>query len=46
MCKISAAVYPRPDAAAAYEKKYRLYLRAIACLDGLWPDMQDFIEGK
>lgn len=46
MCKISAAVHPRPDAAAVYEKKYRLYLRAIACLDGLWPDMQDFIEGK
>lgn len=46
MCAVSAAVYPRPEAVAAYEKKYRLYLRAIECLNGLWPDMQDLIEGK
>ncbi len=46
MCAVSAAVYPRPDAVAAYDKKYRLYLRSITCLNGLWPDMQDLIEGK
>lgn len=46
MCAVAAPVYPRPDAVAAYEKKYRLYLRAITCLDGLWPDMQNLIEGK
>lgn len=46
MCAASAAVYPRPDAVAAYEKKYRLYLRSIDCLNDLWPEMQDLIEGR
>lgn len=46
ICAVSAAVHPRPDAVAGYDKKYRLYLRAIECLNGLWPDMQKLIEGK
>lgn len=46
MCTISDTVYPRPDAVAAYEKKYQLYLRAITCLNDFWPAMQDLIEGK
>ena len=46
MCRLAPAVYPDPQAGAAYEKKYTLYCRAIQCLDGLWPAMQDFLEGK
>lgn len=46
MCAVSSAVYPRPEAVATYEKKYALYLRAIACLNDFWPAMQDLIERK
>ena len=41
---VAPAVLPDPEAHAAYEKKYALYLRAIECLNGLWPEMQEFIE--
>ncbi len=46
MCAVSSAVCPRPEAVAVYNKKYALYCRAIECLNGLWPDMQELIEGK
>lgn len=46
MCHVMETVYPDPDAVEKYRKKYALYLRAIDCLNGLWPDLQDFIEGK
>ena len=42
----SPAVYPRPEAAAAYEKKYALYRKAIECLNDLWPAMQELVEGE
>ena len=44
MSAVAPAVYPRPEAAAAYEKKYALYRKAIDCLNELWPAMQEFIE--
>ena len=44
MSAVAPAVYPREDAAAAYEKKYSLYKKAIECLNDLWPEMQEFIE--
>lgn len=44
MCAIAPAVLPDPDKKAIYEKKYALYCKAIACLDGLWDDMQQLIE--
>ena len=46
MCRLSAPVMPRPEAAAAYDKKYALYRKAIDCLDIFWPDLQDFIDGR
>ena len=44
MCRVSRRYLPDPDAGAVYEKKYRLYLRTIECLDGLWTGMQELIE--
>lgn len=46
MCPVGAVVSPNPEDAATYDKKYRLYLKTIDCLDALWPDMQAFIERK
>ena len=47
MTTVTARVCPNPEATAAYEKKYQLYRSAIRCLNGFWPEMQDFItEGK
>ena len=46
MSSFSNPVYPNPEKVAVYEKKYRLYRKAIECLDGLWPQMQDLIDGK
>ncbi len=37
---------PDPARHAVYERKYALYLKAIACLDGLWDDMQALVEGE
>ncbi len=44
MCAVSPAVLPDPGKAKIYEKKYRLYQKTIACLDGLWEDTQALIE--
>ena len=37
-------VHPRPEAAAAYDKQYALYTKAIEALNGFWPAMQDYID--
>lgn len=44
MCEVSEPVFPRPEAAAIYEKKYALYQKTIQCLDGVWDEMQALIE--
>ena len=44
MCRTGTVVYPDAEAAAAYDKKYALYRRAIESLDGLWSDMQALME--
>lgn len=46
MCSVSPAVQPRKEFAGIYSEKYSLYLKAIACLDGLWDDMQALIERR
>ena len=46
MSSFSEPVYPNPEKVAVYEKKYQLYRKAVECLDGLWPQMQDLIDGK
>ncbi|MDD5939025.1 MAG: carbohydrate kinase [Clostridiales bacterium] len=44
MCALAPAVEPDPPAREAYDKKYALYCRTIHCLDGLWPEMQDYLD--
>ena len=44
MVKIGARVEPDPTKKEVYDKKYALYQKTISCLDGLWDDMQKFIE--
>ena len=39
MCPLGQRVYPNPQAHAAYERRYRLYKRAIECLDPLWDEV-------
>ncbi len=46
MSAAAAPVYPRPEAAADYDRKYALYKKAIEVLDDFWPAMQDYIDGK
>lgn len=46
MCHISPPIYPRETYKALYEKKYALYKRVIECLDPIWGEMQNLIEGK
>ena len=45
MCPKGERVLPNAQNAAHYAKRYALYKKAIACLDGLWEDMQIAIEG-
>ena len=45
MTKVKEAVQPDPARFEIYDKKYHLYLRAIECLDGLWDEMQQMLEG-
>lgn len=46
MCHLSEPVLPNGAAAKAYDEKYQLYLKTITCLDGLWPDLQAYIERR
>ncbi len=45
MCPVSGRVEPNRDHFPAYQARFRLYQRAVACLDGLWDEMQEVIEG-
>ena len=45
MASFSPTIYPDAKRADIYDKKYRLYVRAIECLDSLWDDMQKLIDG-
>ena len=46
MASFSATIYPNMERSDIYDRKYRLYVRAIECLDGLWDDMQKVIDGR
>lgn len=45
MCLLGARVLPNAENSRYYEARYGLYKKAVACLDGLWDDMQKVIEG-
>ena len=45
MTVISGRYEPNPAVTDIYDKKYALYKKTIDCLDGVWDDMQAFIEG-
>ena len=45
MCPIGRRVTPNMEAHRAYDRRYRMYLRVIECLDPLWDDLQRCIEG-
>ena len=44
MSSIKSTYHPRPAAATAYRRKYELYLKVIAGLDGVWSSMQELID--
>lgn len=44
MCKISKRVNPEWDKVGIYREKYRLYLKTIQCLDGVWDNIQYYME--
>lgn len=46
MCPLGTRVEPNPATQIHYERRYRLYKRAVECLDGLWDEMQACIEEK
>ena len=35
---------PNPAVTGVYDRKYRLYVRTLEQLDGLWDEMQALIE--
>ena len=45
MCPLGARVLPNAENSRYYGARYGLYKKAVACLDGLWDDMQKVIEG-
>jgi L-xylulokinase len=44
MCVISEAIFPRPEYADAYMRKYGIYMRVIEALDPIWPEIQDLMD--
>ena len=46
MAKFSPTIQPDQRRADVYDRKYRLYVRAIECLDGLWDEMQELVDWK
>lgn len=46
MCRVCARLEPDPAVRTLYDRKYALYRNAISALDGLWPQMQEMIEGE
>ena len=44
MTVISKPYLPNPDVTGIYDEKYGLYVKTIACLDGLWDDMQKVVD--
>jgi L-xylulokinase len=44
MCTLKPAVRPNPANTDIYNQKYQLYLDVIAGLDGVWDEMQKFIN--
>ncbi|MDO5703160.1 MAG: FGGY-family carbohydrate kinase [Lachnospiraceae bacterium] len=46
MTVISGRYEPDPEAAKAYDSKYALYVKVIEGLDGVWDDMQKYIEKR
>ena len=44
MSTINTAVEPNREYADLYDRKYALYLKTIQCLDGLWDEMQAYIQ--
>ena len=46
MSPVSRAVEPRSEFAGIYDRKYGLYLDAIACLDSIWDNVQKLVEAR
>ena len=46
MSSISSTVEPNISLKSIYDKKYALYQKTIACLDPLWPAMQDLMSAN
>ena len=44
MVGVGRTFVPHGGAGAAYDRKYRLYRRAIECLDGLWGELAELTE--
>ena len=46
MTSVARRYEPDPAWIETYNRKYRLYVRTLEQLDGLWDEMQAVIEGK
>ena len=44
MSRVSARYLPNASRHASYEKKYALYQEAVRALEGVWPQIQAYIE--
>jgi len=45
MCPAGERVLPDMKAHAAYRRRYEIYKRVNECLDGIWDDMRECVEG-
>ena len=46
MTVFSKPYLPDPKAGEIYDRKYALYKKTVACLDGLWDEMQKLVDRK
>lgn len=44
MTRVSEVIKPDLRTAQIYDRKYEVYVKALACLDGLWDDMQKLAD--
>ena len=44
MTVVGKTIEPNKELAKIYDRKYHIYIKTLACLDGLWDEMQELVE--
>lgn len=46
MCRVAPAVEPEPERVGIYDEKYRLYLKTVEALNGVWDPIRRYRENR